>query len=484
MLLGLDLGTTNIKAVVTETDGSIVARGSAPVKLLHVDSEGIEQDINEIWSATLQTINQLATKTDVSGMKAIGVSAQGGALQVLDEAEHPLGRVISWLDGRGRPYNKALTQRLGRNWFVQHTGHGQSGIAAGQLLRLREDCPALLSPPNRIGFVGDVIVKRLCGRAAHDATSLSIAWLYNPSLRTADPDLLRELQLAEEQLPALISVRTPAGSLLGEVAERTSLPSGIPVSAAVHDQYAAALGAGVIHAGDVMFGAGTAWVLLAVTAQLTEPVVDAAFVCTHVVEGLYGQMLSLVNGGSSFSWAMNVLGLSDKSAEEIDAIIETVPPGCEELRCWPLLAPGGGAGLRPGTRGGLTGLQLSHRAAHILRAVLEGLVLELARYLQLLKEGGIQLARLVMCGGAAASRVAPQMVADATSLPVACATESEISALGAAMIARGLGEPRASLADLSKAMTPPVRVFDPGANHAFYHNLLDEYIASLPTADS
>ncbi len=484
MFLGLDLGTTNIKAVLVDEEGRILARGAAPVRLMHVGRDGIEQDIDEIWSATLLALQRLSEAGDVSRVKAMGVSAQGGAIQLLDGEGRTLGRVISWLDGRGRPYDLDAVRKFGKEWFADHIGHGRGSACFGQWFRLRKEHPELLRRPNRIGFVGDVIVFRLCGAYAHDATSLSLAMMYNPRLRAADPEMLRLLDVGEDQLPRLMSARTPAGGLVEEVAARTSLPPGIPVSPAVHDQYAAALAAAVVHPGDVMFGAGTAWVLLAATDELTRPVTDSALVCTHVVQGLYGQMLSLTNGGSSFGWAKEVLGLTQKSGEELDAMIESVPPGSGGVRFWPLLAPGGGAGLVAGTRGRLMGLQLGHKASHILRAVAEGLALELGRYLRMLTEAGIELERLVMCGGAAMSRTTPQLVADATGLPVACATEPEMSALGGAVIARGVAEPNADFVWLSEVMTAAVRVFEPGSNAAFYKGLLEEYIASLPRVES
>jgi len=479
MLLGLDLGTTNVKAVLAKPDGCIVARGSAPVQLFHVTGGGVEQDIEEIWSSTLAAIRKLAAVADLSAVKALGVSAQGGAMQILDGSGRPVGRVISWLDGRGRPYDESLTRRLGHNWFARHTGHGMSAMCVGQLLRLRQEAPQLVRAPKEIGFVGDVIVARLCGRRAHDATSLSIAMLYNPALRSADPDLLRTLQVTERQLPVLVSVRTPAGKLLGDVAEATSLPAGIPVSAAIHDQYASALGAGVVHRGEVMFGAGTAWVLLATTERLAQPVINEAFSCTHVLEGVYGQMLSLANGGSAFGWATELLGLAGRSVRALDRLMEAVPPGGEGLRFWPHLVPGAGAGLAPGTRGRLAGLQLSHKGGHILRGVVEGLAMELARYLRFLGDGGVPTKRLVMTGGAAASRLTPQIVSDATGLPLACATESEMSALGAAMVARGLLEPSVELARISQEMAPPVQTFQPGPDADFYRQLFEEYLTFL-----
>ena len=484
MLLGLDLGTTNVKAVLTERDGRIIGRGSAPVSLLHVGEVGVEQDIEEIWSATVTAIAEIAQRHDLSGVQAVGVSSQGGAMQVLSGDGEPVGKVISWLDGRGRPYDDDLTRKLGPDWFAERTGHGASGLAAGQVLRLRDECPAVPCSTSKVSFVGDIIVSRLCGRAAHDASSLSICVLFNPRLRGADPDMLEALHLAEEQLPDLIPPREPAGTLREEAAQATSLPVGIPVSAAVHDQYASALGAGATHAGDVAFGTGTAWVLLAMADRLARPVVDAAFVCTHLIDGLYGQMVALGNGGSSFEWATRLLGLDGHTTDDIDNMLGEIPVGSEGVRFWPLLAAFGGWGLAPGTHGRLFGLRLSHGPGHMLRAVIEGLALELGRYLRFLARRGIAFKRLLMSGGATASRITPQIISDVTGLPVSCTTETEMSALGAAVLARGLVETSADLAALAESMKPAVRVFEPGPHGEFYGQMLDEYIASLPKEDS
>lgn len=483
MFLGLDLGTTNVKAIVADAGGSILARGAAPVKLIHLPGGGVEQDIEDIWRATVSAIERVGEETDLSGVRAVGVSSQGGALQLIDGEGNPVGPVVSWLDGRGKPYDDDLTRRLGGEWFAAHTGHGSSGVGIGEVLRLRDGDPGQVSPPNAIGFVGDVVVSRLCGRRAHDATSLSIGMFYNPRLRTADPDLLREVGVTERQLPALLSARTPAGELMPGVSERTGIPANVPVSAAVHDQYAATVGSGAVHAGDVMFGAGTAWVLLAASADPGTPVSANSFMCTHVVQDLYGQMLTMGNGGSSFEWAARVLQLDGRATGELDAMMESVPAGCEGLRFWPLLSAGGGAGLLPGAHGRLLGLRLSHEPAHILRAVVEGLAMELARYVRLFTNGGMPVERLVMNGGATKSRVTPQVIADATGLPVSCGTESDMSAFGAAVIARGLIEPHAGLAELAEAMTPAVELLTPGADRDVYRPMFEEYCASLPIDD-
>ena len=485
MLLGLDLGTTNVKAVVTDFGGRQLGEGSCAVHLFQLGGGGVEQDIEEIWSATLSAVREAVRSVDASGIKAIGVSSQGGAMQMLDAQGRPSGRVIGWLDQRGAPFDDALGAELGEPWFARRLGHGRSGLAIGQLLRLREENPAALAAPNRIGFVGDVIVSRLCGRAAHDGTSCSLTLLYNPARRDYDPDLLARLGVSPARLPDLVSAREAAGGLLASFAQETGLRPGIPVSAAIHDQYTAALATGAVRAGTVMVGTGTVWVLLAIGDSLTAPATPDAFVCDHAAEGLWGQLLSLENGGSALSWALDLTGQRGAGGDDIDRLLESAPPGSDGVRCWPLFTALPVAGLAPDTKGRISGLRLSHRPSHVIRAVLEGLAFELRRHIGLLDEAGLPVKRLALSGRAAASRVTPALLAAATGLPLDCAGSRASSTLGAAIVARGLCEPASPLAKLAEEMAPAASHVEPapGAS-ALYQEQFKEYLRELTPAQA
>jgi xylulokinase len=485
MYLGLDLGTTNVKAVVASAWGKILGQVSKPVRLFHVGLGGVEQDIEEIWNAVVSATREATRGVRRNKIRAVGVSSQGGALQVLDRNGRPKSRVVSWLDQRGRPFNRRLTEELGQNWFAERIGHRGAGLAIGQLLRLK--------PKNRLGFVGDVIVGRLCGRAAQDGTSAALTLLYNPALRRYDPDVLERLGISSEQLPDLISPRIAAGKLSKPAAHANGLPEGIPVSAAIHDQYAAALGTGAARAGITMLGAGTAWVLLAVSDQRRDLVVENAFVCHHVLDGerrtqneqarrkseLWGQIVSLVNGGSSLTWTLELMGLGKSSAAKIETLLNNAPAGSNGVIFWPFMARAGGEGLTPETKGRLSGLQLSHKHEHVARAVVEGLAFELRRHLLFLKRGRVPVRKLVMGGTVAASRITTQIIADVTGLPLICVDKGSGSALGAAILARGLIETDRPLASLSEEMRPQARAVYPGTDRQLYAVRFQDYIAGL-----
>jgi len=479
MFLGLDLGTTNVKAVAVDAGGRVVVDGSAAVDRFTTPDGGVEQNIEQIYDAACQAVREALAGTEASKIQAIGVSSQGGAVQLLDADDQPVGRVISWLDGRGKPFDDKLVQEVGEDYLVEHTGCNVSTMTLGQLLRIREKSPDLLERAKQVGFVGDVIVGRLCGRRAHDVTSLSIAMLYNPSLRRADPDLLKRLGIQEKRLPELLPVTTPAGRLGEEAAWHMGLPAGIPVSPVVHDQYAASTGAGSVNEGDVCLGTGTAWVLVANTARLARPVTQKTFVCPHPVAGLVGQLLSMGNGGSALEWAMQLTGRENVSGDQLDDMLEAVSPGSDGLRFWPLLLSIRAAAASLDSGGRLAGIRLAHSANHLLRAVVEGLACELARHLAFFTDAGFPVGRLVMCGAAAASRATPQIVADVTGQPVACVGQPAVSAFGAAVFARALVETATPLGDLARAWAPASRTVKPGEHAAVYRELLRKYLESF-----
>jgi sugar (pentulose or hexulose) kinase len=170
--------------------------------------------------------------------------------------------------------------------------------------------------------------------------------------------------------------------------------------------------------------------------------------------------------------------LDNAPGEEIDKLMDTVPPESEGLRVWPFLSGTASAG-RPAS-GRIYGLRLSHGRAHLLRATVEGLCLELARQIGWLVESGCPVHRLIMCGGGARSRCTPQIVADVTNRPVRLPAQPEIGAFGAAILARAMLEENVPLEELFGSMAGKTRELQPGPAAAGYAEMLAEYVNALP----
>jgi xylulokinase len=405
--LGLDLGTTNVKVLLAGLTGKVVSEGSAGVVRYDTSDGGVEQDIYQIWQATCDAIKKAVSGFDTAEIQAVGVSSQGGALQPLDENGTPLGRVISWLDTRGAEYDKKLTAELGADFFREHIGHGKSIIAPGQILRLKAERTEYFAQIKHFAFVGDVIVGMLTGTRGHDATSLSICCLLNPQTGKADGAILERLGINESQLPKLFSADQLVGQITESAAGLTGLKPGTPVGPAIHDQYAAAIGAGAINSGDMCLATGTAWVLLAITDRLTPPIIDDAFVCPHLYDGLYGQMVSLGIGGSEIQLAMKQIGYEKINLELIDSLLEK-------------------AINQPGL----------NKPADLVYETVVNLSKLLAKQFGLMRNVRINPRRIILTGPAAASRFTPQIIEKVIGLKVECFNEASTSAYGAAVLAQ------------------------------------------------
>jgi sugar (pentulose or hexulose) kinase len=481
--LGLDLGTTNVKALLVDSEGRICANGSAPVSRSCTSDGGVEQDIEEIYSATCAALRQTVEGVDPKSIRSLGISAQGGALQILDAEQNPVGSVISWLDGRGTDYDRRLLEQIGPDRLFEAAGRRRSCIAPGQILRLNDQNPGLLTD-GHISAVGDFIVGRLCGTRAHDQTSLAICMLLSPKTGRPDPKFLDFLGITESQLPRMIPITEEAGGITAAAARETGLPEGLTVSAAVHDQYAAWLGTGAVDLGQVVAGTGTAWVLVAACEKTAPAATDDTFVCPHPLPGRGGQMLSMGNGGSSLEWALKITGTSrraDDPDDWLDQILAAAQPGANGLTFWPLLSPGGtideSAFGQPG--GHLSGLRLAHNRADILRSVVEGLAMEFARHVRMLQKAGISVNRLTLSGRAAESRITPQILANLLDTPVDCVTESSLSSFGASVIGRALVDHQHDLEAWSHRLAPKCRSVEPDANRPVYQRLLESYLAAF-----
>nr|MBC8876089.1 hypothetical protein [Planctomycetota bacterium] len=294
--------------------------------------------------------------------------------------------------------------------------------------------------------------------------------------------LLDRLNIQDKRLPDLVPATEPAGYLPNNVARETGLPEGIPVSPAIHDQYAASIGAGTVNEGDVLVGTGTAWVLLATTGRLAPPIAQRTFVCPHPVDGLFGQLLSMSNGGSAMQWALETTGQSQLVGEELDDRLDSVSPGADGLHFWPLLMASGPAAESFSPGGHLSGITLAHSANHLLRAVVEGLACELTRHLGWFTQEELPVERLVISGPAATSRVTPQIIADVANRPVTCLCQSAVSSFGAATIARSLVETDTNLRDLATALAPALRTISPSSHVDTYRDLLQDCVKPFTTS--
>jgi xylulokinase len=298
-----------------------------------------------------------------------------------------------------------------------------------------------------------------------------------------DEPLLGIAGISREQLSPIAPSARVIGYLTQAAAQALGLPQSVLVVNGAHDQYCAAVGAGVLHPGETMLSCGTAWVLLVVPESLQAGLQSGMNISRHAVQGRHGALRSLGGVGASLEWLLdNVWSgsapLAQARREQLlasvnDAVART-PLGAGGLI---FLPPVGGHATAANTgRRGFVGLSLSHSRDDLARAVMEGVAFELRWALDEIAHAGVAVSELRMIGGAARSPVWPGIIADVCNVPVRLSAVEQAACRGAAILA-GVGA--GVLSDLETGFAgerDEERRLDPQHEHrVLYDDLFESY---------
>lgn len=423
-VLGIDVGTTAIKALLLPRDGRPLSAHAAGYGLHSPRPGWYEQDPDELQRAVIEAVRAaLAAAPAHAVVRGIGLSTQAAATVLLDGDGRPLTPIISWMDGRARTERDELTRQLGTANIQARTGRGDAGLLASLLLWFQRHTPPTFARVASIGTVEDLVCRWLTGRGATDASNAAITGM----LRLADLDwdaaLAHAAGIDAAQLPRIVSHARPLGALAEHTAATLGLPPGIAVAAPLHDQHAAALGAGVTAADQAMFSTGTAWVVFMRTADARLDLGPGLFRAPSVDGDGWGLIHAIPAGGGYLDRAMAWLGVS--GYEEAERLAQDTSPDAGGVVFLPTLGDQRSAAW--------VGLGLSHQRGDLLRAVMNGLAGE-AVVTATAMAGDGPLRKLVMLGGAAHSALWRRIVASMAQCPVEVPATVDAAALGAAVM--------------------------------------------------
>jgi len=443
LLLGLDVGTTATKAFLFDREGHLQAMASHAYGLITPQPGWVEQDPETLWSAVVAVLRAVAAALrPADRLLALAQSSQGGTTIPLDADGRPLGNALSWMDGRAQAEYEALAQAGMGEAIYRRTGWPlMAGLPLQHIRWLRRHQPERFRAVRRFAFVNDFIGRRLTGGWCMNPSDASITQLFDIETADWDDGLLELAGIRREQLSPIASSAVQIGRLTGDAAACTGLPAGLPVFNGAHDQYCAAVGAGVTAAGATLLSCGTAWVLLAVPASLEAGRRSGLALSCHAVPGRWGAIRSLGAVGAALEWLADNLW-ADVGPERADryAVINRAAaaagPGAHGLLFYP--PTGGHTSATAGGRGGWAGLALAHSRADLSRAVMEGTACELRWAIEEMAANGVDVGRLTMVGGAGRSPLWPQIVADVTGREVVVPAMTQAAGWGAAVLA-GVG---------------------------------------------
>ncbi|MGR3483897.1 MAG: xylulokinase [Paracoccaceae bacterium] len=451
MYLGLDLGTSGLKAIVVDEAQGEVAAATAPLTVQRPHDGWSEQDPASWIDALDAVMAELAAACDLSAIRAIGLSGQMHGATCLDAGDRPLRPCILWNDTRAHAQAAALDADPR---FRAITGNIVfPGFTAPKLAWMREAEPALFAATARVLLPKDHLRLHLTGEAVSEPSDASgTAWL-DVAARDWSDELLAATHLSRDHMPRLVEGSAPSGDLRAELAARWGMAR-VPVAGGGGDNAASAVGAGVVDPGTGFASLGTSGVLFAATPRFAPDPDTAVHAFAHAIPGTWHQMGVILSAADSLTWIARATG---RTPAALTAQVEAAQPPAK-----PLFLPYLGGERTPHNDAALRGqlLHLDHAtdAPALARAVMEGVAFAFRDNLDALSATGTRIERLLGLGGGTASRAWVSMLASALDMPVELPKGGERGgAFGAArlaMMADGAGPGIAT-------MPEPETVIDP-----------------------
>lgn len=436
--LGIDLGTSAVKAVVFDESFAFVAKGSAGYELSAAKDGWAEQDPADWREATRTALHQAIGRAgiDAASIAGIGISGQMHGLVMLDGEGHVLRPAILWCDQRSTAECEEITSLVGRQRLVEITANpALPGFTASKILWVRKREPELYARCRHLLLPKDYLRFLLTGRYETEVSDASGMQLLDVPRRTWSDALLRDLDIERAWLPEVHESPDITGYVTRRAAAYFGLAYGTPVAGGAGDNAAAAIGTSTVQEGRSFTTIGTSGVLLTHTDR---PCIDKqgrVHTFCHAMPEAWITMGCTLAAGESLRWFLKKILGDTLSFEEALALAADAPCGAHRLLYLPYLMGERSPILDSYARGTFVGLSAMHGQGDLVRAILEGVSYSLKDCYEVFGEMGITFSLMRLCGGGAKSPLWRQILADMYDCQVAMDDSAESGALGVAALA-------------------------------------------------
>ena len=434
MFLGLDFGTSSVKALLVDGEQRVVGSASVALGISRPAAGQSEQDPEAWWSAMLDAMDTLHREhaTAMSAVQGIGLSGQMHGAVLLDASGQVLRPAILWNDVRAQAECRAL--ETGWPALRSVTGNiAMPGFTAPKLLWVRDHEPGVFTRVRTVLLPKAYIRYRLTGELIEEMSDASGTLWLDIAARDWSDDALAATSLSREAMPRLVEGNAPAGQLRADLASRWGMVTRPLLAGGAGDNAAGAVGVSAIRPGDAFISLGTSGVLFATTDKARPYPQGAVHAFCHALPQTWHQMGVTLSAADSLAWWAGVTGLSEA------ALLAELPPLTAPSPA--LFAPYLGGERTPhndGTlRGGFTGLSHDTGRAALTQAVLEGVAFSLRDCLDALRASGTRIAAADVIGGGSRSEHWVRIIASVLELPLRRLQAGEHGgAFGAARLAR------------------------------------------------
>ncbi|MCS6899619.1 MAG: FGGY family carbohydrate kinase [Myxococcales bacterium] len=490
LVLGIDSSTTACKAIAWNASGQVVAEGRAAIPLNNPEPGAYEQDPEQLWNSLVEAVHTVvhALGTDRTNIEALSIAHQRETFLLTNDHGQALAPALVWMDSRCVEDVVRAEKDLGRDFLLGTTGKFPCTTPSFyKLLGMFRRRPELRDQRPWFLDVHGFLTRRLLGEFITSLASADPLGILSLQDRKYSEPLLRYAGIALERVARLVEPGHPMGPLTPEAAKELGLPTGTLLVAGAGDGQAAGLGAGV-RQDQAYLNLGTA---LVCGRQAETYLVDRGYrTLIGAIPGTFFLEGDLKAGTFLIHWLTGTLlgtaeGVREERIRTLEREATSLPPGASGL----LLLPYWNGAMNPywddRATGALIGLRGDHGAAHLFRAIWEGLAMESRLHLEELEQAGA-VNELVVMGGGARSDLFCRILTDVTGRPVIRSGSPEATCLGAAVLAAIGAGWFPSMEQAIEAMTYQGEVFAPGEHHKRYDALYREvyrplYPALVPT---
>lgn len=436
--MGIDLGTSGIKALLLREDGICCGSGYSSYSI-SIPKPGYAEQNPKVWWNGLKSALSSALKTGnvpSSDIKGIGLSGQMHGTLLLEKSGKPLYPAIIWCDQRSAQQVQEIYDKLGKEKLGEYAQNPIAvGFQAASVLWMKENEPEIYSQAHHILLPKDYIRFLLTGEYGTEPTDACSTLLFDCAKRCWSVELLKVLDIDQQLLPKVFSSPTDtAGTLSPWAAQELGLSAGIPVVFGGGDQPMQAVGNGILYPGDISITLGTGGQIL---APLSSPKYDKELrthLFCHVLQNTWYLMGATLNCCLAQNWFLEkVLGTNDFSG--MHSAAAKIEPGSGGLYFVPYISGERTPYMDPNARGIFLGLTLAHDRASMMKAVIEGICYSIKDAFACLKPMLPDINSAVLSGGGARSKLWRQTIADMLGIPIKISCMNEEAGTGAAICA-------------------------------------------------
>lgn len=446
-LLAHDLGTSGDKAVLYAEDGSLVYSCTRTYDMKIEHANWCEQNADDWWQAVVEVTREITELYPPEKIAVVSFSGQMMGCLAVDRDGNPLRNSMIWADMRASAEEEFLKSQISMWDFYRITGHRISGSYSGpKMMWIQKHEPEVYRKTWKFLNAKDYVLLKLTGAFLTDYTDASSTALWDQRGQCWSETVTEIAGLDPDKLPHAVPSTTVAGTVTPEAARCTGLLAGTPVVCGGGDGVCSAIGTGCIRPGIAHSCMGTSsWIALTATSPLEDPTMTNN-TWPHIVPGYYLPFGTMQCGGGSFQWAVNELyphELAEKTGGSRFAVptreAAESPVGARGLMFLPYLIGERSPRWNQHAKGTFAGLTLEHHRGDMLRAVMEGVAMNLGVILSAMRSCGCSIDDMVVVGGGAKNDLWRQIFADVYGVRIEKpANTDEATSMGAA-ITGGVG---------------------------------------------